>query len=422
MARSDDDVAMTPTPPRRRRTSFIVTGIVVAVVAGVAGVGLWLVLASNGDSKDVAPTTTSSVAASVTAAATSSSAVPATMAVTTVAPTSAAPTTTALPATTTAPSLANGVPDGYVALRSDRVDLRTATDAVAVSTALGCRYALDGTGCMVRADVSATALWWSETTAHRSTLRRKAFDGSAPSTTLTVDGDIVDIAVTPDERTVWFAVSDPTTSSLKLQRLRGGAVSTLADRGADADVSADGRWLAYSVYADPVVADGSSSILVVDLRTGATRAIPFRIAPFTLDHLQWSPDDRHLLFAKSWEGSQVGVLDPATATTGDDTRWIESGQVEGMGCWIDAGAVAVNGWGIPYAEGASTMAPMVRVDVATGGRTEFGGPALGNSLACRAGAVAYTGLLSSEMALRVQPASGPEVARPEYGYLGVLEI
>lgn len=411
-------LADTVTPPRGSRTPFVVVGIVAAVVTGV---GLGLVIASGDDSPDAAPTV-ASFPRTATAVAPVTTLVPTTVAPTTVAPTTAASTSPATTTASTRPATTNAAPDGYVALRSDTIELRTATDAVAVSTALGCRYALDGTGCMVRADVSATALWWSETTAHRSTLRRKAFDGSAPSTTLTVDGDIVDIAVTPDERTVWFAVSDPTTSSLKLQRLRGGAVSTLADRGADADVSADGRWLAYSVYADPVVADGSSSILVVDLRTGATRTIPFRIAPFTLDHLQWSPDDRHLLFAKSWEGSQVGVLDPATATTGDDTRWIESGQVEGMGCWIDAGAVAVNGWGIPYAEGASTMAPMVRVDVATGGRTEFGGPALGNSLACRAGAVAYTGLLSSEMALRVQPASGPEVARPEYGYLGVLEI
>jgi hypothetical protein len=176
-------------------------------------------------------------------------------------------------------------------------------------------------------------------------------------------GKVSSVSLSPDGRTVWFAVAGAydECEDFAVHRvpLAGGEVERMATGGSPS-VSPDGRQLAYAAAAEahggPVTDPASclNSVVVRDLETGAERAWVAtddwwdRLS--AVDHLTWAPDSRRLAFQQSYEGAAVRLIDTAgsgtIASAGNlpptpPWDWIDS---LGAPVWLPAGdRVAVVG-------------------------------------------------------------------------------
>jgi hypothetical protein len=240
-----------------------------------------------------------------------------------------------------------------------------------------------------------------------STLYRAPLAGAAPVVMQHVDTEesIRDVAVSPDDQTVWFTHSYPGDSPEHLERLRGGVVTQVGDGVISVAISPSGARLVYSsfVFGKGVTASPTlSRLVVVDLASGEERTFAVEgdaSPPSGIDHLAWSPDGRLVLFALTWEGSEMHVLDPATASSASDVVTpvapipgrTESRAVQ-QACWTSPTKLAVGTW---YSPSGEVAAPLPRGDVvgydvrskklSPAGVSVFGqaGIGAGNGMACR---------------------------------------
>jgi WD40-like Beta Propeller Repeat len=130
------------------------------------------------------------------------------------------------------------------------------------------------------------------------------------------------IALTPDRRTVYYAVAgDCGTGSLFRVPFDAQGPAKRVTAGISPAVSPDGEKLAYAT-AGPPAADGRprcpNVVVVRDLRTGAERSWAY---PDDRDHgtalyqessiveMAWAPDSNRLAYTLAYEGDSVSVLD-----------------------------------------------------------------------------------------------------------------
>ena len=300
---------------------------------------------------------------------------------------------------------------------------------------------------------SSNALWYvvHERT-KGSTLYRAALDGDAPVAMqhVSVEESYQALAVSRDDRTVWFTHTFPGDSPARLERLRDGVVSTVEGSQGVVSVAAspDGRRLAFSVLAfgsstsaTAISSPTSAShVVIVDISSGSARTIDVgtqQSVPFAIENLSWSPDNRHLLFARSYEGRSMHVLDADGAVSATDparpmagiTVETDRGPIDvQQACWASAKTLALGTWYWPYGEGSLEGGDIVRYDVGSGttasvGVKVFGQGYDGGGMACRDdGAVAVVDSTKVEPAdLKVIRANGT-ITRLGRNYLSVAQV
>ncbi len=156
---------------------------------------------------------------------------------------------------------------------------------------------------------------------------------------LKADVDGAGMAVSRDGRTVWFSAlpsgasggAGPIASLYAVPADGSAAPARLAPDSPSSDsrpvVSPDGRTLAYVAEAAPVMIYQRSTLMLRDLKTGATRPLG-RDLDISVQGLAWSPDGRALLLTTPDTG-QVPLLTVDVAS-GKATELVADGSVSGF--------------------------------------------------------------------------------------------
>jgi len=130
------------------------------------------------------------------------------------------------------------------------------------------------------------------------------------------------VALTPDRRTVYYAVAgDCGNGSLYRVPFDGHAPADRVADGVSPAVSPDGEKLAYAAPAPPTV-DGRprcpNVVVVRDLRTGAERSWRYPdddehqsalYQESSITEMAWAPDSARLAYTLAYEGDSVSILD-----------------------------------------------------------------------------------------------------------------
>ena len=328
---------------------------------------------SRTEPEAVPPTTTSTAARPPIATSTASSVVP-----------PAVVATSEPPAGVGTPALApaRGPTDPWlVAVRTDGgAELWAATGKVGSFQA--CAPALLG-GCLVDVAVSDSAAWLVryDGDGHRDLLRASRVDGHVQTLSfedlLPGATDVRSIAVSADDRTLWFvaAAGDLLGRAKLYMRDHAGTRPVRPDLVAiDVALSRDGRRLAYSGYRDPGHGSyPSHAVLVVrEVATGVERTLALEaqaetpVAPYSL---AWSRDGHHLAFDFGWEGGVPEVVDVDAAATLDDALPLPGIEPEVWQsvpmCWTGPDNLAVGRWRSGV-EGPYVPGDLDDLDVVTG--------------------------------------------------------